>query len=153
MRCHSSLVKDQFSSNHSIKAAFNVELIASVPPLLTLGFMYTNDILILINQCLLNVFFSMRKALNGQSSPKQNFYSALLTMLFRKPSFSFLMLVFLFFTLSFFQLTPLQLGLRSLWENQIITYVFIYISSNICINVCVCVRVCVCWTRILLSYI
>ena len=45
------------------------------------------------NQCLLNVATSMRKALNNQSSPKQNFPSLHLSitsfppMLFRKPYF------------------------------------------------------------------
>ena len=38
---------------------------------LTSGFMYTYVMPILINQCLLNVVFSMAKALNGQSSPSK----------------------------------------------------------------------------------
>ena len=41
--------------------------------------MYT---LILINQCLLNGAFRMTKALNGESSPKQNFHSLHLSVLF-----------------------------------------------------------------------
>ena len=44
--------------------------------------------LILINQHLLNVVFSMTKTLNGQSSPKQNFHSPHLSMRFGKPCFS-----------------------------------------------------------------
>ena len=55
----------------------------------------------LTNQCLLNVAFSMTKALNNRSSPKQNFHSlppssALLKTLL------LLMLIFLFFTLPFY---------------------------------------------------
>ena len=46
--------------------------------------------LIMINQCLLNLFVSMTKALSGQISPKQKFYSPHLSMLF------------FFFTLPFF---------------------------------------------------
>ena len=46
----------------------------------------------LTNQCLLNVAFSMRKALNNRSFPKQNFHSLYLSipslaMLFWKPCF------------------------------------------------------------------
>ena len=52
------------------------------------SFMYTWIMLILINQCLLDVVFSMIKALNGQSSPKQNLYSPHLSMLLGKPCFS-----------------------------------------------------------------
>ena len=45
--------------------------------------MYTHVMLILTDQCLLNVIFCMTKTLlNGQSSPKQNFYSPNLSMLF-----------------------------------------------------------------------
>ena len=44
--------------------------------------------LILINRYLLNIFFSMTKILNGQRSPKQNFYSPPLSILFRNPCFS-----------------------------------------------------------------
>ena len=36
--------------------------------------MYAHVMLILINQCLLNVVFSITKALNGQISRKQHFY-------------------------------------------------------------------------------
>ena len=50
--------------------------------------MYTHVRLVLINQCLLKVAFSMTKALNGQSSPKQSFHSLHLSMLFGKPCFS-----------------------------------------------------------------
>ena len=53
--------------------------------LFTSDCMYSHVMLILINQCLLNVLFSMTKALNSQSSPKQNLYSPHLLMLFGKP--------------------------------------------------------------------
>ena len=76
----------------------------------------------LTNQCLLNVTFSMTKALNDWSSPKLNFHSfhlsipSLPQMLFWKPCF-FYCLFFSFsdslFISNFkkFQLTPLQLGI------------------------------------------
>ena len=38
---------------------------------LTSGLIYTYAMLILINQCLLNIVIIMAKALNGQNSPKQ----------------------------------------------------------------------------------
>ena len=44
--------------------------------------------LILINQCLLNVVFSITKTLNGQIYPKQHFYYPHLSMLFGKLRFS-----------------------------------------------------------------
>ena len=78
--------------------------------------MYTCVALILINRCLLNVAFSMTKALNEQSSPKQNFYPLHL---------SILMLVFLFSPLTFFsnfmkfRLISLLLGRHGLSANQI----------------------------------
>ena len=55
---------------------------------LTSGFVYTCVMLTLINWCLSNVVFTMTKALNGQSSPEQNFYSSHLSMLIEKPCFS-----------------------------------------------------------------
>ena len=55
---------------------------------LTSGFMYTHAMPVLINRCLLNVVFSMTKALNSQSSPKQHFCSPYLSMLVGKPCFS-----------------------------------------------------------------
>ena len=51
-------------------------------------YMYAHVMLILINQCLLNVVFSITKALNGQISPKQHFYYPHLSMLFGKLCFS-----------------------------------------------------------------
>ena len=75
---------------------------------LTSGFMYIHVMLVLINQCLMNVVFSMAKALNGQSSPKRNFYFP--TFQRYLETLFLLMLVFLFFTVPFsFELTPLQL--------------------------------------------
>ena len=41
---------------------------------LSLGFMYAHAVPILINQCLMNVVFSITKELNGQMFPKQYFY-------------------------------------------------------------------------------
>ena len=73
-KCHSFPIKYKFSSNNHIQASF-----VTVVPAVALSFwfslfIYTHLIPILINQCLLSVVFSMAKALNGQSSPKQNFY-------------------------------------------------------------------------------
>ena len=70
------------------KDSFVAVVIAVVSFFLTSGFMYTHVMLILINQCLLNVVFSMTKILNGQSSPKKHFYYPHLSMLFRKLCFS-----------------------------------------------------------------
>ena len=68
--------------------------------------------LILINQCLLNVVFSMAKALNGQSSPKENFRSPYLSMLFENSAS--LNACFPLFHAPFFILTdPATVG--SLW--------------------------------------
>ena len=50
-------------------------------------YMNTHVMLILINQCLLNVIFSITKALTGQISPKYHFYYFHLLMLFRKLCF------------------------------------------------------------------
>ena len=54
----------------------------------------------LINQCLRNVVFSMTKALNNRSSPKENFHSLPPSNAILK-TLLLLMLVFLFFTLPF----------------------------------------------------
>ena len=50
--------------------------------------MYTHVMVTLINRCLLNVVFGMTKLLNDQSSPKQNFDSHDLSVLFEKSCFS-----------------------------------------------------------------
>ena len=63
-------------------------------------FTYRCVTLILINWCLLNVVFSITKALIGQNSPKQNFYSSHLLMLLEKPCFS--LCLFSFFSHSVF---------------------------------------------------
>ena len=68
------------------------------------GFMYICVMLILINWCLLNVDFSMKKALNGQSSLKQNFYSPHLSMLLEKPCFSLCLFSFYSHSLFYFKL-------------------------------------------------
>ena len=91
---------------------------------LSSGFMHICVMPTLINRCLLNVAFDMTKALNGQSSPKKNFYSLHLPILLGKPCLS--LCLFSSFSTPFFisnfmklQLTPLQLGLRGLSANQI----------------------------------
>ena len=64
-------------------AIFMKSRICSCIIFLTSGFMYTHVMLILTDQCLLNVIFCMTKTLlNGQSSPEQNFYSPNLSVLF-----------------------------------------------------------------------
>ena len=83
-----SSIKWQFLSNYPIQASFSTVVIAVVSFFLTSDFMYRHIMLVLINRCLLNVVFSLTKALNGQSSPKENFYSPHLSVLFGKPCFS-----------------------------------------------------------------
>ena len=87
-KCHSFFIKQQFSSQNPIQAPFVAVVIAVVSFFLTSGFTYTQIKLILITRCLQNVVFSMAKALNGQSSSEQNFYSPQLSMLFEKPCLS-----------------------------------------------------------------
>ena len=71
-----------FSINHPMQASF-VAVVISVASF----FNFRLDP-ILIYRCLLNVFFSMTKALNGQSSPKQNSHSVHFSILFGKPCIS-----------------------------------------------------------------
>ena len=76
----------------------------------------------LTNQCLLNVAFSMTKALNNESSPKQSFHS--LHQNFQNPAsiiacFRLFHTTFFISTFIKFQLTSLQLGSYGLWANQI----------------------------------
>ena len=84
-------------------------------------FTYRCVTLILINWCLLNVVFSITKALIGQNSPKQNFYSSHLLMLPVSPYACFPFFHTPFFISNFIklQLTPLQLGFCGLSANQI----------------------------------
>ena len=91
---------------------------------LTSGFMHICVLPTLINRYLLNVVFDMTKVLNGQSSPKKNFYSLHISILLGKPFLS--LCLFSPFSTPFFisnfmklQLTPLQLGLRGLSAYQI----------------------------------
>ena len=77
----------------------------------TSGFMYTCVMLILINWYLLNVVFSMTKALNGQSSPKQNFRSPHLSMLIEKPCFSFCVFSSISYSLFYFKLYKISTDL------------------------------------------
>ena len=83
----------------------------------------------LTNQCLLNFAFSMTKALNDWSSPKQNFHSLYLSIpslqcYFENPA-SIIACFSLFHTSFFisnfikFQLTSLQLRFCGLWANEI----------------------------------
>ena len=66
---------------------------------LTSSFMYTHVMPILINLLLLNVVFSMIKALNSQGSPKQHTYSPPSNAI--KKTMLLLMLVFFFFWIPF----------------------------------------------------
>ena len=116
-----SPIKQQFSSHHPIQASFVAEVIAVVLLFLTSDFMYSHAMLMLINQCLLNVVFSIAKVLDGQSSPKvlPTFYYPHLPTLFGK-IFSTLPFFFFFFSnLINFQLTPRKFGLCGLCVNQI----------------------------------
>ena len=70
--------------------------------------MYTCVMLISINWCLLNVIFSMTKAVNDQSSPKQNFYFLHLSMLLEKLCFS--LCLFSFFQLYKVSTDPTPVG-------------------------------------------
>ena len=58
------------NSNFQIQASFIAVVIVVVSFFLTSVFIYTYVMLVLINGCLLNVIFSMTKALNGRNSPK-----------------------------------------------------------------------------------
>ena len=81
------------------------------------GFMYTHVMLILINQCLLNVVFSMTKALNGQNSPKQNFPSRRFQCYLENPACldaCFPHFSNPFFIWNFIRTTSLTLGLENL---------------------------------------
>ena len=68
----------------TLQPSFVAVIIAVVSFFLTSWFIYTYVLLILINQCSLNVVFSIMKELNGQSSSKQNLHSPHLSMLFGK---------------------------------------------------------------------
>ena len=85
-----SVIPSPSNSNFHVITLCKLQFVAAVIPavsfFLTSGFMYTHFMLILINRCLLNVVFSMSKVLNGQSSPKENFNSLHLSMLFGKPA-------------------------------------------------------------------
>ena len=61
--------------------------------------MYAQVMLILIDQCLLNVVVSIRKALIGQISLKYHFYYSYLSML-----------VFFLFLTPFFYFTPYKIS-------------------------------------------
>ena len=81
--------------------------------------------LILINQCLLNVVFSIKKVLNGQISPKQHFYYPHLSICYLEnyaslnACFSLFHTPFYISNLIKFQVIPVQLRLCGLCANQI----------------------------------
>ena len=79
----------QFLSHHSIEALFVAVVIAAIFFFFFKSRLYMNThvMLILINQCLLNVVFSITKALTGQISPKYHFYYFHPSILFRKLCF------------------------------------------------------------------
>ena len=87
-------------------------------PFLTSGIIYTHAMFISINRCLLNVVISMKKVPLSKISILSTFQFYLENPAPLNASFP------LFQTTSFsnfikFQLTPLQLGYRGLWANQI----------------------------------
>ena len=71
---------------------------------LTSIFMYTCVVLILINRCLLNVIFSMTKALDDQSSFKQNLFSVPFNSTRKTLPLHVLVFFFFFHSLFYFKL-------------------------------------------------
>ena len=88
---------NKFTSSAIFRFLFNCPIQVSF---VSAAIALVSFLLILINLCLLNVVFSMKKAWNGQSSRRQNFYS------FHTPFFMSNVIKF--------QLVPLQLGRCSL---------------------------------------
>ena len=93
----------------------------------------------LTNQCLLNVVFSMTKALNDWSSPKQNFHSLHLSipslppMLFRKPCFYYCLFSSFSHSLFYFKLYKISTDstpIGNLWLCGLIKYNRFQISGN-----------------------
>ena len=120
------LTKQKFSCSHPIQASFKAVFISVIWFFLTAGFIFTYIMLILINWWLLNLIFSMTKALNGQSSSKQNFHPPLSTHFntFWKTLLQSLVVFLVTPSLFHFKLykflrTPLQIRLHSLQTNQI----------------------------------
>ena len=99
-----SVAPSPLNSNFHLNTLYKLHLqllaIAVVSLLLTSGFMYIHVMLIFINQCLLNVVFSIEwsKALNDQSSLKQ-YHKLPFNTIWK--TLLLLMLVFHFFTLPF----------------------------------------------------
>ena len=120
----SSLIKQQFSCNHPMQALF-VSAVISVVSFFNVRLYIHIFHAILINQCLLNVAFSitsMVKAINGQSTSKQ--IPSTFQYYLKKPASShscFLLLHTPFFILNLikFQMTPLHLEFCGLCANQI----------------------------------
>ena len=106
-KCHSFFyIKQQCSSHHPTlyKLHFQLQSLLLYHFFEFRLYMYPHVMLILINQCLLNVIFRITKPLNCQISPKQHFYYP--HLFFHTP--------FFISNLIKFQLTPLQLGLCGL---------------------------------------
>ena len=93
----------------------------------------------LTNQCLLNVAFSLTKALNDWSSSKQNFHALHLSipslplMLFRKPCFYYCLFSSFSHSLFYFKLYKISndsTPIRNLWLCGLIKYNRFQISGN-----------------------
>ena len=106
----SSIIKQQFSSNHPIRSSFVAAVISTVS--------YFK-----FQALCTHMYISMTKALNDWSSPKQNFHS--LPPMLCENSASIIACFPLFQTPFFvshfikFQLTSLQLRFCGLWAKQI----------------------------------
>ena len=124
-----SVIPSPWNSNFHLVTLYKLHLWLQpwlLSHFLTSIFMYTCVVLILINRCLLNVIFSMTKALDDQSSFKQNFYSLYLSILLGKLCLSMYLFSFFFFPLPFlFQTLWNFTWLDSSWDlvaGQLIRY-------------------------------
>ena len=127
-----------FSSNHPMRSSFVAAVISVVSYsdfMLYVHICHAN----LTNQCLLNVAFSMTKALNDWSSPKQNFHSLHLSipslppMLFRKPCFYYCLFSSFSHSLFYFKLYKISTDstpIGNLWLCGLIKYNRFQISGN-----------------------
>lgn len=84
--------------NHPIQDLFIAAVIAVLSLFLSSCYMYAYITLVLINQCVLNIIFSMAKALNGQNSSKQNLQDPSRTFKAIGKTLLKLLSVFLFFS-------------------------------------------------------
>ena len=131
-------IKQQFSSNHPMQPLF-VAAVIFVVSCFKFQTLCTQCHANLTNQCLLNVAFSMTKALNNWSSPKQNFHSLHLCipilppMLFRKPCFYYRLFSTFSHSLFYFKLDKISTDsspIRNLWLCELIKYNRFQISGN-----------------------